>query len=71
MKRQCVSRLKAAGALVMGKTVTTEFAYFEPGADPKSRTTLNTRPAVPAAVLPRQWRRAVHAGAGHADDWAR
>lgn len=26
-----VSLLKAAGALVMGKTVTTEFAYFEPG----------------------------------------
>lgn len=26
-----VSRLKEAGALVMGKTVTTEFAYFEPG----------------------------------------
>lgn len=27
----CVSRLKRAGALVLGKTVTTEFAYFEPG----------------------------------------
>ena len=27
----CVTRLKAAGALVLGKTVTTEFAYFEPG----------------------------------------
>jgi Asp-tRNA(Asn)/Glu-tRNA(Gln) amidotransferase A subunit family amidase len=26
-----VSRLKAAGMLVMGKTVTTEFAYFAPG----------------------------------------
>lgn len=26
-----VTRLKAAGALVLGKTVTTEFAYFEPG----------------------------------------
>jgi len=26
-----VSRLKAAGALVLGKTVTTEFAYFQPG----------------------------------------
>ena len=26
-----VSRLKAAGALIMGKTVTTEFAYFAPG----------------------------------------
>ena len=26
-----VTRLKAAGALMVGKTVTTEFAYFEPG----------------------------------------
>lgn len=26
-----VTRLKQAGALVLGKTVTTEFAYFEPG----------------------------------------
>lgn len=28
---ECVSRIKDAGGLVMGKTVTTEFAYFEPG----------------------------------------
>lgn len=27
----CVTMLKAAGALILGKTVTTEFAYFEPG----------------------------------------
>ncbi len=27
----CVRKLKDAGALVLGKTVTTEFAYFEPG----------------------------------------
>ena len=27
----CVSRLRAAGALVLGKSVTTEFAFFEPG----------------------------------------
>ncbi|MBY6058748.1 amidase [Leisingera daeponensis] len=27
----CVSSLRAAGALVLGKTVTTEFAYFSPG----------------------------------------
>jgi Asp-tRNA(Asn)/Glu-tRNA(Gln) amidotransferase A subunit family amidase len=27
----CVRKLKAAGALVLGKTVTTVFAYFEPG----------------------------------------
>jgi Asp-tRNA(Asn)/Glu-tRNA(Gln) amidotransferase A subunit family amidase len=27
----CVSTLRSAGALILGKTVTTEFAYFEPG----------------------------------------
>ncbi|MBW2064418.1 MAG: amidase [Deltaproteobacteria bacterium] len=27
----CVSKLKSAGAIVIGKTITTEFAYFEPG----------------------------------------
>ncbi len=27
----CVSQLKAGGALILGKTVTTEFAYFAPG----------------------------------------
>lgn len=28
---ECVERLRRAGALILGKTVTTEFAYFEPG----------------------------------------
>ncbi len=27
----CVTKLKQVGALILGKTVTTEFAYFEPG----------------------------------------
>ena len=28
---ECVARLRAAGAVILGKTVTTEFAYFSPG----------------------------------------
>ena len=28
---ECVARLEAAGAIVVGKTVTTEFAYYTPG----------------------------------------
>jgi Asp-tRNA(Asn)/Glu-tRNA(Gln) amidotransferase A subunit family amidase len=28
---ECVARLESAGAIVMGKTVTTEFAYYTPG----------------------------------------
>ncbi|HWI15529.1 MAG TPA: amidase [Burkholderiales bacterium] len=28
---ECVARLEAAGAIVLGKTVTTEFAYYTPG----------------------------------------
>ncbi len=27
----CISRLKGAGSIIMGKTVTAEFAYFKPG----------------------------------------
>src|SRR2546428_12325296 len=27
----CVQRLKAAGAIILGKTVTTEFAFVQPG----------------------------------------
>ncbi|MDO6806483.1 amidase family protein, partial [Wenyingzhuangia sp. 1_MG-2023] len=27
----CVALVKAAGGMVLGKTVTTEFAYFRPG----------------------------------------
>ena len=31
IEAESVTRLKQAGAIVLGKTVTTEFAYFEPG----------------------------------------
>ena len=36
--RDCtaVARLRAAGAVIIGKTVTTEFAYFTPGRDAQS-----------------------------------
>ncbi len=38
----CVSRLADAGALIFGKTVTTEFAYFEPGATTNPHDTRHT-----------------------------
>ncbi len=39
---EAVSRLKQAGALVMGKTVTTEFAYFAPGPTRNPHSPLHT-----------------------------
>lgn len=38
----CVTRLKQAGALIAGKTVTTEFAYFEPGPTRNPHNLLHT-----------------------------
>jgi Asp-tRNA(Asn)/Glu-tRNA(Gln) amidotransferase A subunit family amidase len=38
----CVTQLKEAGALILGKTVTTEFAYFEPGATRNPLNLLHT-----------------------------
>ena len=40
----CVARLRAAGAVILGKTVTTEFAYFSP-ARPATRPTRHARRA--------------------------
>jgi Asp-tRNA(Asn)/Glu-tRNA(Gln) amidotransferase A subunit family amidase len=39
---ECVARLKRAGALILGKTVTTEFAYFTPGPTRNPRNTAHT-----------------------------
>jgi Asp-tRNA(Asn)/Glu-tRNA(Gln) amidotransferase A subunit family amidase len=39
---ECVSRLTRAGALVFGKTVTTEFAYSSPGPTRNPRNTAHT-----------------------------
>ena len=50
-----VARLRAAGAVIMGKTVTTEYAYFIP-ARPPTRTTRAARPAAPPAARRRRWR---------------
>ncbi|MCB9137162.1 MAG: amidase [Caldilineaceae bacterium] len=38
----CVTRLRDAGALILGKTVTTEFAYFEPGPTRNPHNLLHT-----------------------------
>ena len=39
---ECVARLRAVGALVLGKTVSTEFAYFAPGPTRNPRNLLHT-----------------------------
>src|SRR5262249_3436598 len=38
----CVTQLKNAGALILGKTVSTEFAYFEPGPTRNPRNPAHT-----------------------------
>ena len=38
----CVAALRAAGAIVLGKTVSTEFAYFQPGKTRNPRNLLHT-----------------------------
>ena len=50
-----VARLRAAGAVIIGKTVTTEYAYFHPGQDPQPARTASTRRAAPRAARPRPW----------------
>ena len=52
-----VARLRAAGAVILGKTVTTEYAYFNPGQDAGTRTTASTRRADRPQARPRRWRR--------------
>jgi Asp-tRNA(Asn)/Glu-tRNA(Gln) amidotransferase A subunit family amidase len=56
----CVAKLRAAGAVIMGKTVTTEFAYFHPGKtrnphDPKRTpggSSSGSAAAVAASMVP-------------------
>ena len=56
-----VARLRAAGAVIMGKTVTTEYAYLPPRQDPEPARSASARPggsssgsaaAVAAAMVP-------------------
>ena len=55
--RDCtaVARLREAGAVIIGKTVTTEFAYFHPGPTRNPRDP-NARPAAHRRGWRRQWR---------------
>jgi len=54
--RDCtaVARLRAAGAVIIGKTVTTECAYFHPER-PAIRTILNVRRAARPPARRRRW----------------
>jgi Asp-tRNA(Asn)/Glu-tRNA(Gln) amidotransferase A subunit family amidase len=47
-----VSLLRSAGAMVLGKTVSTEFALFEPGPTRNPATSRTPRAARPAAPPP-------------------
>ena len=51
----CVSLVRAAGGIPLGKTVTTEFAYFEPGIPP-THIIRTTRPADRRRAPRRLWR---------------
>ncbi len=53
----CVALARAAGAIVLGKTVTTEFATFTPGKTANPRNPAHT-PAGRRAVRRRRWRTA-------------
>jgi Asp-tRNA(Asn)/Glu-tRNA(Gln) amidotransferase A subunit family amidase len=48
---RCVGRLRAQGALILGKTVTTEFAYFAPGPTPGGSSS-GSAAAVAAGLAP-------------------
>ena len=49
-----VARLRAAGAVLLGKTVTTEFACFAPGKTRNPHDPART-PAAPPAARPPRW----------------
>ena len=51
-----VVRLRAAGAIVLGKTTTTEFAFTEPPPPPLIHTTSAIHRVAPAAAQLRRWR---------------
>ena len=63
---RCVTMLRQARALILGKTVTTEFAYFEPGLTCNPQTCC-THPADPAVVGGRGSGGSPPAGPGHPD----
>jgi len=50
----CVALARAAGALILGKTVSTEFAWFHP-ARPPIPAIRAARPAAPRAARPPRW----------------
>jgi Asp-tRNA(Asn)/Glu-tRNA(Gln) amidotransferase A subunit family amidase len=67
---ESVTKLKNAGALILGKTVTTEFAYFAPGPTRNPYNPENT-PGVEQWFCRVGWRGLVSAGAWHTNHWLR
>ena len=65
---EIVTRLKRLGALVAGKTVSTEFAYFAPGTDPQPTCSRAHARRLIERLGGRGRRRSLPAGPRHADD---
>ena len=63
-----MTALKKAGALILGKTVTTEFAYFAPGPDPQPLEPGAHAGRIEQRLGRRRRRRPLPGGPGRADD---
>jgi Asp-tRNA(Asn)/Glu-tRNA(Gln) amidotransferase A subunit family amidase len=64
---ESVTRLKQAGALILGKTVSTEFAYFAPGPTRNPHHLQHNR-RIEQRIGGSSGRRSVSCGAGHPND---
>ena len=69
VEAETVTRLKGAGALILGKTVTTEFAYFSPGPTRNPHNPEHTPGGSKQRFRCSGCGRPVRPGPWHTDDW--